>query len=249
MFYPQSNFHSQSIGYPQSQGIGYPYAQSLGYPQGLGYPQSFGYPQGSFGQQGFPGTSNIIPLANTLSGYPQLTPSFAAGVPQSSSQSSWQIPAQQLAQLQLAQQQLAQLQLAQQQAALQQQAMLHLLATQSAQPFTQQHLQGSNAFAGMANGASQSTGVWQQPQAGAEQINPALLAQSQQQFLQRLAQYHHLVAQQLAQLAAQQATQGSANPYAGQFLPGQFAGQFGPGSGQFMPNQLGTNFVPGITMH
>ncbi len=105
--------------------------------------------------------------------------------------SNWQHPAQQQAQ---------------QQAALQQQAMLHLLAPQLAQPFTPQHLQGTNAFPGSANGADAIRRVsWQQPQANPEQINPALLAQSQQQLLQRLAQYHQSVAQQLAQLAAQQA--------------------------------------------
>jgi hypothetical protein len=245
MFHPQSNFYShgsignpQGIGYPQQgypqQGLGYP-QQGFGYPQGLGYPQSFGYPQGSFGQQGFPqqsipGTPNHIPFANTLYGYPQPTPGFAQGLPQ---MSNWQHPAQQQAQ---------------QQAALQQQAMLHLLATQMTQPFTQQHLQhpqGTHEFAGSANGATPSASSWQQPQAGPEQFNPALLQQSQQQLLQRLAQYHHLVAQQLAQLAAQQATQGIGTPYAGQFIPSQF----GPSSGQYMSSPLGANFVPGITMH
>ena len=53
------------------------------------------------------------------------------------------------------------------------------------------------------------------------------------QLLQQLAQYHYLVAQQLTQLAAQQAIQTPAGPYAGQFIPGS----------------LGANFVPGITMH
>jgi hypothetical protein len=114
-----------------------------------------------------------------------------------------------------------------------------------AQPFTQQHLQGTNAFAGSANGAGQSTGLWHQPQANPEQVNPALLQQSQQQMLQRLAQYHHLVAQQLAQLAAQQATQGPGTSYAGQFIPSQFV----PNNGQYIANQFGANFVPGITMH
>ena len=66
-------------------------------------------------------------------------------------------------------------------------------------------------------------------------------------LLQQLAQYHHLVAQQLAQLAAQQAAQGSITPYAGQFVPG--GSQFIPGAGQFIPGQLGGNFAPGITMH
>ena len=106
--------------------------------------------------------------------------------------------------------------LAQQQAALQLQGLLQLLAPQLA------------------------------AQANPEQINPALLQQPQQQLqqphqqLQRLAQYHHLVAQQFAHLAAQQAAQNSGNPYATQLIPG---------NGQFVPNQLGTNFVPGITMH
>jgi hypothetical protein len=124
--------------------------------------------------------------------------------------------------------------LAQQQAALQLQALLQLLAPQ---------LAGINAT---ANGIGQPVGGWQQPQANPEQINPALLQQPQQQLqqpqqqLQRLAQYHHLVAQQFAHLAAQQAAQNSGNPYAAQLIPG---------NGQFVANQLGTNFVPGITMH
>jgi hypothetical protein len=57
-------------------------------------------------------------------------------------------------------------------------------------------------------------------------------------LLQQLAQYHYLVAQQLAQLAAQQAVQTSGSPYAGN-----------PYAGQFISGQLGANFVPGITMH
>lgn len=211
MFYPQSNFYSQGIGYPQ--GFGNP--QGFGSPQGFGNPQGFGSPQGNFVQPGFPGTSNNIPFSNTLYGYPQLSPSFAQGLPP---MSNWQHPAQQQAQ---------------QQAAFQQQAMLHLLAAQLAQPFTPQHLQGTNAFPGLANGATHAASGWQQPLANPEQINPALLQQSQHQLLQRLAQYHQMVAQQLAQLAAQQATQGPGNPY----------------TGQFIPSQLGTNFVPGITMH
>jgi len=216
MFYPQSNFHSQG---------------SIGYPQGLGYPQGFGNPQASFGQPGFPGISNNIPFANTLYGYPQLTPSFAQGLAQIS---NWQHPAQQQAQ---------------QQAALQQQAMLHLLATQLAQPFTQQHLQGNNAFAGLANGATQSPSLWPQPQANLEQINPVLLQQSQQQLLLRLAQYHQSVAQQLAQLAAQQSAQVPGSIFTGQSMPNQFVpNQFVPSSGQYISNQ-GANFVPGITMH
>jgi hypothetical protein len=201
MFYPQGNFHSQG---------------SFGYPLG-----SFGYPQGNFGQQGFQGASNGIPFANTLYGYPQLTPIFQGappifqGVPQ---MPSWQHPAQQQALLQ---------------AALQQQAMQLLAPQLAAQPFALQTPLGTNALNGLANGAAQSVGGWQQPQISPEQINPALQQQSQQHLLQRLAQYHYLVAQQLAQLVTQQAAQNSGNPYTGQFIPGQ----------------LGANFVPGFTMH
>jgi len=200
--------------YPQgnfnSQGI-------YGHPQGsFGYPQgSFGNPQGPFGQQSFQGTANGIPFANTLYGYPQPTSFFGQGQPMS----NWQHPAQQQAQ---------------QQAALQQLAMLQLLAPQlAAQPFALQHQPGVNALSGLANGAAQSVGAWQQPQANLEQINPALTQQSQPHFLQRLAQYHYLVAQQLAQIAGQQTAQNTGNPYAGQFIPGQVA----------------ANFVPGSTMH
>jgi hypothetical protein len=129
------------------------------YPQG-----SFGNPQGAFGQHGasgqqsFQGTSNGIPFANTLYGYPP-----QLGV----------------------------------------------------QPFALQHQPGANALSGLASGAAQSVGARQQPQANPEQINPALTQQSQQHLLQRLAQYHYLVAQQLAQLAAQQAAQNTRNHYAG----------------------------------
>ena len=194
MFYPQGNFHSQG---------------------------SFGYPQGNFGQQGFQGASNGTPFANTLYGYPQLTPIYQ-GVPQPIFQGvpqvpSWQHPAQQQALLQ---------------AALQQQAMQLLAPPLAAQPFALQNLPGMNALNGMANGAAQSVGGWQQPQVSPEHINPALQQQSQQHVLQRLAQYHYLAAQQLTQLA-QQAAQNSGNPYTGQFIPGQ----------------LGANFVPGFTMH
>jgi hypothetical protein len=209
MFYPQGNFHSQG---------------SFGYPQG-----SFGYPQGSFGQQGFQGASNGTPFANTLYGYPQLTPIYQ-GVPQPIFQGvpqvpNWQHPAQQQALLQ---------------AALQQQAMQLLAPQLAAQPFALQNPPGMNGLNGLANGATQSVGGWQQPQINPEQINPALQQQSQQHLLHRLAQYHYLVAQQLTQLVAQQAAQNSGNPYTGQFIPG---------TGQFMPGQLGANFVPGFTMH
>jgi hypothetical protein len=195
------------------------------YPQGNFHsPGNFGYPPGISGQPGFHG----IPFANTLYGYPQLTPIYQ-GAPQSfqpqafqgAPQSGWQHPAQQQAQLQ---------------AALQQQALLQLLAPQLAvQPFALQNPTGTHALHGLTNGAAQTIGGWQQPLANPEQINPALQQQSQQHLLQRLAQYHYLVAQQLAQLLAQQTAQISGYPYTGQFIP--------------VPGQMGANFVPGVTMH
>jgi hypothetical protein len=203
------------------------------YPQGNFYPQqgSF-YPQGALSPQAFqssPFQSNLgtIPFANTPYGYPQQTPNFAQSVPQFS---NWQHPAQQQA--------------AQQQAVLQQHAMQQLLAHQlAAQQLATQQPSAMNGFAGSPNGVGQSIGAqsiggWTQQQANPEQINPALT--SRHHLLQQLAQYHYLVAQQLAQLAAQQAVQSSITPYAGQFIPG---------AGQFIPGQLGGNFASGITMH
>jgi hypothetical protein len=87
---------------------------------------------------------------------------------------------------------------------------------------------------------------WQQPvQQGIQQatwpqhnnlgqINPTLQQQwTQPPSFQQLAQHHYAIAQQLLQLAAQQTLQGSASPYAGQFIPGA----------------MGGSFVPGVTMH
>jgi hypothetical protein len=197
------------------------------YPQGNFYtPASLSHPQAAFGQPGFQGTTNGIPFANALSGYPQPTPNFSPQL------SNWQHPAQL--------------------AALQQQALQQFLAPQfSSQPFSQpfmpQHspatnalngLNGINGLNGLANGA-QSAGVWQQPQSSPEQISPALLQQSQQNFLQRLAQYHYSLAQQLTQMAAQQIVQSPGNPFASPFIPNQ----------PFIPSPWGANFVPGITMH
>jgi hypothetical protein len=174
------------------------------YPQGnFSTPASLSHPQSVPGQQGFQGTPGGIPFANTLYGYPQL--------------SNWQHPTQL--------------------AALQQQALQQIQAPQfGSQPYMPQHSPGTNALNGLnglANGAAQSAGVWQQPQGSPEQINPALLQQSQLHFLQRLAQYHYSLAQQLTQLAAQQIGQSPGNPYASPFIP----------------SQMGANFVPGITMH
>src|SRR5260221_9825382 len=140
MFYPQGNFHSQA---------------NLGYPQGgIGYPQGgFGYSQGSLGLQ----TPNAIPFANTLYGYPQLTPNFPQSFAQSPPQvSTWQHLAQQ--------------------AALQQ-ALLQLLAPQlAAQSPAFQHPAGISGFNGMTNGAiakgvGQSVGAWQKPPPNPDQIN------------------------------------------------------------------------------
>lgn len=187
------------------------------YPQGNIQSQgNIGYPQASFGQQGLQGAASGsgIPFANTLYGYPQVAPIFQ-GVPQS----SWQHPAPQQAQLQ---------------AALQPQVMPQFLAPPfAAQPFAFQNPLGTNAFNGLASGTAQPVVGWQPPQVIPEQFNPALQYQSQQHLLQRLAQYHYLVAQQLAQFAAQQTAPNSGYTFTGQFIPGQ----------------LGANFVPGITTH
>jgi hypothetical protein len=198
------------------------------YPQGAFGPQSFQsnpqgnfYPQPTFGPQAFLSNPGYIPFANTPYGYPQQTPAFAQGLPQ---WPSWQHPGQQQA--------------AQQQAALQQQAIQQLLAHQlAAQQLAAQQPSAMNPFTGLSNGAAQPIGAWTQQQPNPEQINPAMTPRHH--LLQQLAQYHYLVAQQLAQLAAQQAFQSSVNPYAGQFQ----------GAGQFIPGPLGANFVPGITMH
>jgi len=149
MFYPQGNFYSQgNLGYPQG---------SFGYPQGgFGYPQGgFGSPQGgfghqAFGQQGFQAVPSATPFANTLHGYPQLTPNFA--------------PQQQAAlQLQALLQLLAP-QLAAQSLTLQHPAGMGGIAGIGG------NKEGINAT---ANGIGQPVGGWQQSQAYPEQINPA----------------------------------------------------------------------------
>jgi hypothetical protein len=261
MFYPQGNFYSPgNLAYPQGPQGGYPQS-AFGSPQqgAFGSPQqgAFDSPQGGFGQQGFGQGPNGIPFANTLYGYPQQTPHFAQGFAPSQQpfapSQPFAPPQQQVSHLQ---------QLAQQQAALQQQALLQLLAQQlAAHSLTSQHPSGIAGINSSANGAGQPVFGWQQSQVSPEQINATLLhypqqhypqqlhqqqlhqqqlLQQQPQQLQRLAQYHHWVAQQFAQLAAQQAAQYSGSPYPAQFIPG---------GGQFVPNQVGGNFVPGITMH
>lgn len=129
---------------------------------------------------------------------------------------------------------------AQQQAALQQHAIQQLLAHQLAtQQFGTQNLAGLNGIAGLSGvTGSPSTGSWPQQQ------------QPHHHLLQQLAQYHYSIAQQLAQLSAQQALQGAGNPYAGQFIPGQFGAISGQLAGQLGPNfAAGGSYVPGGTMH
>jgi hypothetical protein len=174
------------------------------YPQASFYPQANFYPQGGFGGQGSFGGNPYSPL-NALYGISQQTPAFAQGL---SPYPNWQHFAPQ--------------------AALQQQAIQQLLAQQQSM-----HQPGISGLNGASNGAAQAS-AWRQQQLNPEQINPALLQQPYHHLLQQLAQYHHFVAQQLTQLAAQ-SVQGTAGAY--------------PFAGQFIPNQLGANFVPGITMH
>jgi hypothetical protein len=210
MFYPQGNSYPQaSFG---TQGNFNPQA-GFG-AQGNFNPQAGLGPQGSYGPNGSQG--NPTPFANTPYGYPQQSLGFAQGLSQSP---NWQNPAQQQAASQHALQQI-------------------LAHQQAAQQLAIQHLSAINGFNGLSNGGAQFAGAWSQQQANQGQVNPALQPQQQphHHLLQQLAQYHYLVAQQLAQLAAQQAVQNSGNPYAGQFISGQLG-------------QLGANFVPGITMH
>jgi hypothetical protein len=190
------------------------------YPQGNFHSQgNFAYPQGGFGQQGF-GQQGFGQPGFGQAGFQGASNGFPNGIPFANTLYGYPQPTPFLqtptfqggsqAGWQHPAQQQAQLQ-----AALQQQAMLQLLSPQlAAQPFGFQNSPGTNALNGQA-----------------DQINPALQQQSQQQLL-RLAQHHYLMAQQLAQLAGQTA-QISGNPYTGQFIPGQ----------------VGANFVPGITMH
>jgi hypothetical protein len=194
------------------------------YPQSNFYPQSFN-PQG-FGQQGFNplATTGQTSFANTLYGIPQpslhsqqspvysqLSPPFGQG----QSQYPTQYPNWQQAQQQLA--------------ALQQHALQQLLAHQLAAPqIGPQNPSGAGAMSGISNGA---TGPGPQQQ-GHQQ-------QPQQHLLQQLAQYHYLIAQQLSQIAAQQASQSAGNPYAGQFIPGQLGSNYQPAS----------TYLPGGTMH
>ena len=203
----------------------YPQGLNSFYPQGLN-PQGF-YPQGGFNypQAGVPTPGGFYPqggagyfantpgsFANTLYGLPQ-------HAPVQSPLAGWQHAAQQ---------------------AIQQQAIQQLLAQQLAAQLGTANAGG--AIGGLSNGTgAQATGAWLQHN-NLAQINPTLPQQwMQQPLLQQLAQHHYAIAQQLLQLAAQQTFQGTASPYAGQFIPGQAA--------PFIPTTMGGSFVPGITMH
>ena len=177
------------------------------------YPQTNFYPQATFPQTGFAPLSHpnaLYPNNIYATGVPQQTPFFTQS-PFSNGQQSVQQPIRQ----------------------------------SFGQSFGIQP-PGMNAFNGIANGAAQpGLAPWAQPQAGLEQTNPIL--QHLQQFnlslqqvsyghlLQQLAQYHNVIAHQLAQLAAQTALVSAGGTY--------------PFAGQFIPNQLSPNFGSGITMH
>jgi hypothetical protein len=214
MLYPQGSFYPQGAFSPPQGPFSPQTFQSNPFqnnPQGSFYPQGTFGPQGPFGAAGSAGPPAFAnapgpqAFANTPYGYPQQPSQQTSGFAHGLPQwSNWQQPAQQ-------------------QAALQQHAMQQLLAHQ----LTAQQLAAQPQQPVLSNGATQPIGAWTQQPNAEQQINP------RHQLLQQLAQYHYLVAQQLAQLAAQQAVQGSIAPFAGQFIPGQ----------------LGGSFAPGITMH
>lgn len=152
-----------------------------------------------------------------------------------------------------------------QQQALQQQQAAHQLALQlAAQQLATQQLTGQ-PFAGQPLAQLAPTAASALPsqpppfaawtQQGGQYGNLAPQAQSTQQLpLYQLAYYHYQLAQQLAQLAAQQqpgAPGYFGNVFGGQAIPGQ---QFNPGQQfglgqQFIPNQYGQNVAPGMTVH
>jgi hypothetical protein len=178
------------------------------------HPQGF-YPQGLYPQ-------GLYPQGGA--GHFENTPGYFAntlyGLPQSgfvqgaSPPVNWQHPAQQAVQ----------------------QLLAHQLAAQLGAP------SAGGAMIGLSNGTgAQVTGAWPQHN-NPGQINPTVQQQwTQQPSFQQLAQHHYAIAQQLLQLAAQQTFQGTANPYAGQFIPGQTT--------PFIPATMGGSFVQGITMH
>jgi hypothetical protein len=184
------------------------------HPQGV-YPQGLNpyYPQG-LNPQGL-NPQGLYPQGGA--GHFENTPGYFAntlyGLPQpgfiqgASPLANWQHPAQQAVQ----------------------QLLAHQLAAQLGTP------SAGGAMSGLSNGTgAQATGAWPQHNNPA-QISPTIQQQwtQQQPSFQQLAQHHYAIAQQFLQLAAQQTFQGTANPYAGQFIPAT----------------MGGGFVPGITMH
>jgi hypothetical protein len=218
-FYPQglNPFYPQGL---VPQGLNPFYPQGLT-PQGLNLQGGFNNPQAGVHNPG-----GVYPQGSPQGGvgYFDNTPGYFAntlyGLPQhafvqgSSPQANWQHPAQQAVQQLLTQQ----------------------LAAQVGTP------SAGGALGGLSNGAgAQATAAWPQHN-NSGQINPTVQQQwMQQPSFQQLAQHHYAIAQQLLQLAAQQTLQGTASPYAGQFIPGQIA--------PFVPATMGGSFVPGITMH
>jgi hypothetical protein len=212
--------HPQSF-YPQ--GLNPLYPQGLN-PQGF-YPQGpFNYPQtpGGFYPQG--GAANF---ANTPANFAN-TPANFANTPGNFANTLYGLPQHPLVQ---GPSPLANWQQAAQQAI--QQLLAQQLAAQLGTP------NAGGAIGGLSHGTgAQATGAWPQHN-NLGQINPTVQQQwTQQALFQQLAQHHYAIAQQLLQLAAQQTLQGTASPYAGQFIPGQAA-----------PFTMGGSFVPGITMH
>ena len=140
-----------------------------------------------------------------------------------------------------------------------------LAAQQLAQQIAAQHLSGQQQgpFAGQPLTGQpfafgpQQMGLHQTNLAPQQQFGQQ---QSGQQTLHQLAQYYSFVAQQLAQLAAQQqqfAPGQFGNTIGGQIIPGQhfnpsqpfmLGQQFVPQQ-QFVPNPFGQNVAPGMTMH
>jgi hypothetical protein len=135
-----------------------------------------------------------------------------------------------------------------------------LAAQQLAQQIAAQQL------AGQQLGSQQAPFAFSPPQTGLQQTHLAPQPQfgqpqfgQPQQILHQLAQYHSFVAQQLAQLAAQQqqfAPGQIANTIGGQIIPGQPFNpnqSFIPGQQfapmQFIPTPFGQNVAPGMTLH
>jgi hypothetical protein len=179
------------------------------------------------------GQMGQIPFANTLYGIPQPSPYPQSLYPQQSPIVSQQYPAS-YPNWQQTQQQLAALQ----HHALQQLLAQQLAAQQLGAQIGAQNFSGAGAMAGFSNGAVGPGTPQQAQQQHPHQQHPHQ-QQPHQHLLQQLAQYHYLIAQQISQLAAQQAFQPGGGAYSGQFIPGQLGSSYQPGS----------NYLPGGTMH